>query len=155
MKRLYCVDTSALVDGWSRYYPPRNFASLWKKIDGLISRNELICSDEVFREVSKQDDGLHAWMKARSAMVRPLDDDTQIAVASIMGQFPKLVESTKGRSGADPFVIALAKVTGATVVTGEKASGKPDKPKIPNVCEHYGIKVLNLTGLITAEEWTF
>ncbi|MBK6495914.1 MAG: DUF4411 family protein [Gemmatimonadetes bacterium] len=42
----------------------------------------------------------------------------------------------------------------ATVVTGEKAAGTADKPKIPNVCLHYGVPTTSLLGFIREMKWT-
>ena len=39
-------------------------------------------------------------------------------------------------------MIALAKVKEALVITGEKSSGTRDRPRIPNVCDQFGILVL-------------
>ena len=49
-----------------------------------------------------------------------------------------LANNTKGRSLADPWVIAHAMSEGATVVTKEYLSGSqnPQKIKIPDVCNN-------------------
>jgi hypothetical protein len=41
---------------------------------------------------------------------------------------------------ADPFVIALERVPGLTVVTAERASGSLQKPRIPDVCTGVGVE---------------
>jgi hypothetical protein len=40
-------------------------------------------------------------------------------------------------------------------VTGESASGKINKPRIPDVCDALGIEVLSLLGVFRREGWTF
>lgn len=89
----------------------------------------------------------------------PLDEELQIEVAQIMGRFRRFVENRGGarqRSGADPFVIALAKLRGAVLVTQENPSGNIDKPKIPDVCNALaGVKWINLLGFIQQEGWKF
>jgi hypothetical protein len=67
--------------------------------------------------------------------------------------YPRLVDTSKGRSGADPFVIALAAAANPimTVVTEEH----PGKTKIPDVCKKEGIKFCNLADLIEQEGWKF
>jgi hypothetical protein len=72
-----------------------------------------------------------------------------------MAQFPRLVNTQKDRSTADPVVIALARVKSFTVVTGEKAAGTEARPRIPNVCDHYGVRYLALPGLIKEKHWRF
>jgi Domain of unknown function (DUF4411) len=64
-----------------------------------------------------------------------------------MTAYPRLVDTSKGRSGADPFVIALAAAANPimTVVTEEH----PGKTKIPDVCKKEGIKFCNRRYLLT------
>jgi hypothetical protein len=80
-----------------------------------------------------------------------LDDATQNALISIMKRHPKLVDTAKGKSGGDPFVIALAMAANPnmTVVTQEDLG----KVKIPDVCDHEGIEYFKIADLIEAEDW--
>ena len=59
------------------------------------------------------------------------------------------------RSGADPFIIALAMVNNGTVVTEENATGNMTKPHIPDVCGDLGVTCLNLMEYIEEQGWTF
>jgi Domain of unknown function (DUF4411) len=80
-----------------------------------------------------------------------IDDDTQAIVAQIMRDHPKLVDTTKGRSGADPFVIALAAtVDPAMTVVTEEALGKS---RIPDVCNAKSILWCGVADLIEKEDW--
>lgn len=70
-----------------------------------------------------------------------------------MGAYPRLVDTVKGRSGADPFVIALA-ASGEpvmAVVTEET----PGKQRIPDVCASERIPCMGLADLIERENWSF
>jgi hypothetical protein len=73
-------------------------------------------------------------------------------VAQIMRDHPKLVDTTKGRSGADPFVIALAATVDPkmTVITEET----PGKERIPDVCLAQKIDYCGFADLIEKENWT-
>jgi hypothetical protein len=137
-------------------YPIALFPSLWEKFDRLISESQMIAPEEVLFELEKKEDGLFGWAKDRPQLFRPLNAEVQNAVREILANFPKLVDSRKDRSRADPFVIALAMVTeNGVVVTGEKNSGVPDKPRIPNVCEYFGIPYLRTLELIQRQGWKF
>jgi hypothetical protein len=62
--------------------------------------------------LEKKDDELFDWCQGRKeTLVRELDDETQGIVKEILRDHPRLVDTVKGRSGADPFVIALAETT--------------------------------------------
>jgi hypothetical protein len=52
-----------------------------------------------------------------------LEDEIQASATEILAKSPQLVNMRRSRSVADPFVIALARVQGVTVVTAERASG--------------------------------
>lgn len=70
----YSIDTSALMDGWLRYYPPEVFERLWERMDELIDEGRLLAVDEVLREIEQKDDSLLAWAKERPALFVPIDE---------------------------------------------------------------------------------
>jgi len=151
----YCIDTSALMDAWHRWYPPEVFISLWQYVEQLVDDGRLFTSEEVLRELERKSDELHNWIKIRKSACLPLTDLIQERVSDILLEFPKLVDSRTGKSFADPFVIATASVHWATVVTGEKPTGSRDRPKIPDVCSHLEIECISIVDLIRREKWTF
>ena len=75
-------------------------------------------------------------------------------MAEILAEFQKLVDERTGKSMADPFVIAVARVHSLTVVTGE-SGGTANRPKIPNVCEHYGIRCINVVTMLRELNFQF
>lgn len=156
-KPFYSLDTSGLLDGWVRYYPPATFPTLWTNIEDLIDEGRLIATEEVFIELSKQgDDGIVQWCKTRKeTLFLAIDSWIQIRVGEILATHPNLVDVGKGRSGADPFVIALAEMRSCTVVTGETPSNKPLKPRIPDVCRDRGVKHCTFLEMIQQELWKF
>lgn len=105
-------------------------------------------------DLGKKADDVLAWAKERRHMFRPLTEEVQKAASEILMEFERLVDSRTDRSRADPFVIALAKVENYTVVTEEK-HGTLTKPKIPIVCEHFGIRCINLLQFIREQGWSF
>jgi hypothetical protein len=115
----------------------------------------IVSPDEVLRDLAKKDDRVHAWAKTQSKMFVPLDEPIQKAAAEILGRFPQLVDTMRDRSQADPFVIALAKVKKYTVVTGEKAAGTTQRPRIPNVCDAFGIEHISIVQFIRRQKWNF
>ena len=66
------IDTSALLDGWVRYYPPDLFPSLWSHLEEMIRTGELLSPDEVLLELAQKDDEIHKWADGRFG--RPLFD---------------------------------------------------------------------------------
>jgi hypothetical protein len=154
---IYSIDTSALVHGWRRAYPPKRFSALWAKIDELIEQGRLVASIEVLHELEKKDDDVFAWAKERKAtLFREIDEDVQGAVVFLMQTYPKLVDTGKGKSGGDPFVIAQAMAANPRhVVVTQEAGGSNERPKIPFVCQAEGVECIDLLSLIEAEDWSF
>jgi len=153
---IYCLDTSAFLDGWSRYYPPEIFISLWENIDLLIESGNIISSIVVLDELKRKDDEIFKWCKERQHIFCEIDDETQNKVTFILSKYERLVDTKSGKSGGDPFVIALAmsKKTNLTVVTGE-LGGSPKSPKIPYVCKQENIACINFLDLIKEQKWKF
>ncbi len=152
---IYCADTNVFIEAWVRMYPIDVIPTLWRNFERLILENRLIAPYEVKRELEKKTDPLLEWLKEQKGLFQPDDEDVQEILREVMGRFPLLVESKKNRSGADPWVIALAKARKATVLTQEQVSTKEGKPRIPNVCEAFGVPCINLLNLIRRERWTF
>jgi hypothetical protein len=154
---IYCIDTSSLVHAWRRAYPPKRFSGLWAAIDQLIDDGRLVATIEVYHELKKKDDEIFAWAKERKeALFVEIDDDVQSEVVRIMQDYPKLVDTGKGKSGGDPFVIAQALAGDPQlVVITQEAGGTADKPRIPYVCDKEGVKHIDLLTLIEHEDWTF
>lgn len=151
----YSIDTSAILDGWRRYYPPDRFPSVWRNIEDLIASRNLCGTEEVLIELKKKDDDVYKWARSQPGLFLAIDELTQKAVAKILSDYPRLVDARKNRSTADPFVIAVAQVKDLTVVTGEIASNNLRKPKIPDICSAMGIKHVRLLELFGLEGWKF
>ena len=115
----YCVDTSGWLDGWERHYPPDVFPTLWTRIEGLVDAGEILSSEEVYVELQKKADELHDWVKDHKRMLVPLSEEIQQRAAELLRDYPRLVDTLRRRSKADPFVIATAMERGAVVVSGE------------------------------------
>lgn len=143
------------MDGWVRHYPPDVFPTLWIKLDEVINAGAIVSTEEVYIELAKKSDELHAWIKDRKHVLVQLSEDIQQLVAKVLTEYPRLVDTLRNRSMADPFVIATAMGLDAIVVTGEVLTGKMDKPRIPDVCEAKGIRWISFLQMIRELELTF
>src|SRR5690606_26323320 len=108
-KRGYSLDSSSLIHAWRRAYRPKNFPTFWDLMDGLAKEGRLKISSEVYAELKKKDDDVFKWCKSRKDQVFvDIDAAIQDRVIALMQNHPRLVDTKKGRSGGDPFVIAIA-----------------------------------------------
>lgn len=151
----YCIDSSAWLDGWVRDYPPDVFPTLWEKLAERVADRVLKCSEEVYVELKKKDDGIYNWLKARKEVLVPIDEAIQGTVSELLERYPRLVDTHRNRSQADPFVIATAEILQAVVVTGEKPRGNLDVPKIPDVCDARKIRCINFLEMLRELGWKF
>ena len=151
----YSIDTSAILDGWIRHYPPDVFPKLWDRIDELIKDGNLRATEEVLFELEKKADEVYKWAKSKSGLFVPIDNDIQVAVAGILAKYERLVDARRNRSTADPFVIALAQMNSSKVVTVEQPTNNLSKPRIPDVCIDLEIQSITLLQLVREEGWTF
>lgn len=150
--KIYCIDTSALIAAWYERYKPNRFPKLWDQFDQLITANRLVSSSLVLRECNKQrSEELHGWLKPREAMFIVPDEPVQEQVDHIVNTYTGLVSAGKEKFQADPFVIALAKVSRYTVITEE--TGPTSLAKIPGVCKAMNVDCVNLMQLIDDEDW--
>jgi hypothetical protein len=109
----------------------------------------------VLAELERQEDDLYAWAAAKPDVFIDLDEPQQREVRGIMAAYAGLVQAGEDRVNADPFVIALARCRGLTVVSEQRRSGNPATPKIPNVCAARGVLCVNLLGLMADLGWRF
>lgn len=152
----YSIDTSSLIEGFRNLYPYEVFPKLWNEyLPTLVDRGDLRATDEVRIELRRRDDELLQWLAdyAEDFFVE-IDEDIQREVIAILSDHRELVHVGRGRSGADPWVIALAKLNDAAVVT-EEGSGSLRKPRIPDVCGALGIRCMKLIQLIQEQGWSF
>jgi predicted nucleic acid-binding protein len=152
----YLLDSSVLIEAYQRNHPPDVNESFWERLSSLVSNGLARMPDEIYREIERKADGLLDWCKERKDdLVMPIEEAEQRAVAEVLAAHRRLVDTKKGRSMGDPWVIAFAKVHGASVVTEEDATGNIVTPKIPDVCKAMGIPCMNTLSLIRAERWKF
>ena len=83
-------------------------------------------------------------------------DQFEDELSKIMAEYPRLVDTKKGKSGADPMVIALAlsKKSKLTVIT-EEGFGSPKSPRIPFVCSERDLRCINVLQLLRDQSWIF
>jgi hypothetical protein len=151
---LYCIDASSLLRAWNEAYPIDIFPTFWDKLEVLIAADRLVAPDLVRDEC--RDPDLLKWLKKRPAMFRRRDIDIQKGASSVLAAYPKLVALPKRNASADPFVIALARLTSATIIT-EEGLGSTGKPTIPFVVndKNFSCPIANLLQLIRSERWVF
>ena len=154
----YVFDTNSF-SVLGNYYPEQ-FPSFWRKFDQAVAAGKVLSVREVYRELERYARHPHLtdWVKSHRSIFTPPESAEMRFVGDIFSvrHFQTLVNKKvrlKGLPGADPFIIARAKVINGCVVTEEKVT--PNAAKIPNVCRHFGVDCTNLQGFLEKERWTF
>jgi hypothetical protein len=142
-KFTYAFDASSLMI-MQRYYPATIMPGLWIKFNKMVQKGKIVSCREVYEEIMMGDDELVKWAKENKDIFLPADQVIQVEVRNILVKFPDLINVKKRKNNADPFIIAVAKVFSCTLITQETKAGYNNPPKIPNVCDYYGIKYINL-----------
>lgn len=151
----YVFDTSSLIGGWARTYPPDLFPGVWDNMHALAVAGSLLAPEDVLEELRTQDDELLAWVKARfELIVVPTSRALLLEARAVLADHPGLTKTGTGRGRADPFVIALAALRGCTVVTQEQG-GTGSKPRIPYVCHARNVACMAMLDVIRTEGWRF
>jgi hypothetical protein len=155
---VYVFDSSGFIV-IGHYYPDQ-FPTFWKRFEREVDANEIVSVREVYNELTTKASRpwLLQWVKEhRDIFDVPTDEETDF-VSEIfqIPHFQMLVTGKQrltGQPAADPFVIASARVNGATVVSEE--TKKPNAARIPNVCEHFGIACITVEGFLAEKNWRF
>lgn len=151
----YCIDTSSIFEWFVRIYPPVLLPKLPERIEALIASGRMRAPRAVLDEIKPGDD-CHTWAKGQTDLFVEESVDVQKIVKQIMATHHNPMKPLKGISGADPFVIAMAKHGGANcVVVSDEHPGTAEARKIPFVCNAEGVKCINFRSMMLAERWTF
>lgn len=151
----YCLDTSFFIDLWSeegKFYR-KIFVGIWDALQEAVREGSVIAPGSVKDELrDTKDKTQKAWVSANSEIFIPLDSHQVRALKEIVCKFPSYAR--EARNLADPAVIALAKVEGLTVLSSESWVSQmgAKNPKIPNVCEEFGVPCLDIKGYCQAEK---
>ena len=145
---IYCLDANVLIQAWQKYYSPSLCPDYWGRLNDLGEQVMIFIPEAVKDEILKTEDELSQWLKSSKIQVRGITEPVTYYLRQIYNVNPvhkNLVDNVKGRSLADPWVIAHAMTESAVVVTKEEkiTAQNTTKIKIPNVCENMGVRWMN------------
>jgi predicted nucleic acid-binding protein len=145
----YAVDTDVLITLMAHHPQDKPaYQAIWDEIESLIKQKNIFSTMVVYGEIIRylgKNDQLKKWAISHKKrfFISP-DKETWQLAQDIIKKFPDLLNKKKLQTGepdADPFLIALAKSEGATIITQERK----DLPnRIPMVALHYRVKSIDL-----------
>jgi predicted nucleic acid-binding protein len=143
--KTYILDTNVFIEAWNKYYSPDIIPTYWEMILDFARNNQVFIPEAVYDELQEKDDHLSQWITDNKFIIENTDVDIQKQLQKILADnLAKLiVNSNKRRNTADPWVVAHAMSKGHYVVTKETLTGRPNDPRIPDVCSVFGINYIN------------
>ena len=123
-------DTSA----WSAIDGRPDSNEAWSKVIGLIEAGRIVSPSEVLKEI-KVHEPLHNRLKPYSRVLRKHKKGAALfnMAGDIASQFPSMARIRSNKEVADPWVVAVAKISGYIVVTDENENRR-GRRKIPYAC---------------------
>jgi len=160
---MYCIDSCVLIEASRRFYAFDFFSDFWWWLSQEGNKGTWTSPLEVYREIvenTDKKDMLNSWVKQNRSCFSNTSKDVQRAFKDISDYIVKNYtnhQATRALRKADPWVVALALAKGLTVVSFEVPvnlshsfkSGKFEaEVKIPNLCNEFGIRYINLFDMI-------
>jgi predicted nucleic acid-binding protein len=144
----YCLDANVLIQAWQKYYSPKLCPGYWEILNDFGKAGRIFLPQNVYEEIVRTEDKLTDWLKNSNVPIFDVDGEVADCLRDIYAANPVhqyLVDNTKQRSLADPWVIAHAIKEKACVVTKEEKVTTPNttRIKIPNVCDNMNVRWVN------------
>lgn len=152
----YLLDTNFFIQAHRSYYPLDVVESFWEKTKGLASDKHIIGIDKVKKEIydkSSHEDELKLWCDDN------LEDEFFKSTDETLTQYIKIVQWVNSMRHqyndsaieeflqadlADPWLVAFAMKEDLVIVTYEKSAPDAKKRvKIPEVCNHFGVRYVD------------
>lgn len=156
---IYCIDTNTVVSFVKKtddeFYGADVFGEQWNIFEDLMASGLMVASIKVKKELEKWKDKspeIKEWIKNHSHIFVNIDDVQLLSAASIVARYDAY---TKNENYAnDLAVISLAHSKDLTLVTLERIANPhaETKPKIPNVCNEFGVNVVSVSGFLRLEQ---
>ncbi len=153
----YCIDTSALIGMGERHYPEKLkvFSPIWDYLYQGIENGEIISVDYVQTELEKKADEWRTNFIVRASSMFQISENVEKEYGAIISDIESSSDfkSNKQRdrfmSGADPWVIALARSVGECTVVSAETKSLTDYG-LGAVCLKLGVKHQNLVQFFEA-----
>ncbi|RZS53151.1 DUF4411 family protein [Sphaerotilus mobilis] len=149
-------DSNTFIEAKNRYYRPEFCPAYWDWLLDAHAVGELASIERVGDELRRGHDDLAEWARHhRDFFVDVTDEATQVAYSEVVNHVASAQVGMRSGalaeflSGADPWLIAKARATGATIVTHERSnSASRRKFLIPNVAASFGVACLDTFDLL-------
>lgn len=152
---VYVLDSNFFIQAHRSTYPLDVVPSFWSLVKSLGDEGTIKSIDKVKKEIfddSAHEDELKAWCQAHLPEGFFIDTESvlenYIAITSWASSSthytPRAIQGFLETDLADPWLVALAMSTGATVITYETSEPlRQNKIKLPDVCAQFIVGCLS------------
>jgi hypothetical protein len=157
----YCIDTNVIVSFLrgteDEFYGADVFAPQWALMERLMRNGAIVAPRQVEKELLKWDrsiKGMAPWVKDHKRMFLDVELSAQLESAKrIVNAYPAYARDLNHLG--DLAVISLAESLGIAVLSleGRHESNSQKRPKIPNVCDEFGIDCVSVSGFLRRERF--
>lgn len=151
----YLLDANVFIQAKNDYYDMEVFSGFWDWILHANTHSNVFSIQSIKDELTNGNDSLANWAKShQNLFINNNDDKTQQAYIDIVNHTQSIPNMKTGASveflkGADPWLIAKAITTNATIVTLEVLNlNNKKKILIPNICQFYKVRHINTFELL-------
>ena len=138
---------------------PRDiFEGVWSKLDDYVRCKRILVHRMVAYEVAEKGDykdDANLWIQTIPDELIVDIDDAQGAFIDKMASEHKHIawrlSNPEYSKSADPFIVALGKVSGCCVITNEKMADY----KVPWLCGKYSVEIVKPHSMMRQENWRF
>lgn len=155
----YAIDTNVIVsflgDGDSEHYPLDVFMPQWEFVESAMKDGRVVAPRVVETELEKWSRNVVAmkrWLHDHRYLFHEIDSDAQLEGAKrIVNTYPAYGTSVNYLGDLEVMAFAMARRLTVISLEVKATQHSVKKPKIPNVCEEFGIQWVNLAGFLRAE----
>jgi len=107
---MYCLDANVLIEAWQKYYNPKFCPDYWSILNELGDQEIIFIPEMVYQEITRTEDELAKWLKGSKIPIKNITEPVTLQLKDIYAKnsvHKSLVDSTKARSLADPWLLLM------------------------------------------------
>jgi len=159
---MFYLDSNTFIEAKNRYYHMDICPGYWQWMLESNASGDLESISLVYDELVSGNDVLAAWVRENKhifvSTALPEIQHAMQEISSHVASLPDLQPAAVPEflTGADPWLVAVAKALGGTVVTHEQPNPNAKKKIfIPDVCNHFGVPYIDTFELLLRKKAQF
>ncbi len=147
----FWLDSNIFIEAKNRWYKFDRVPKFWTILSEEIESGNIRCPKQVIDELAGGKDQLAEYVKARrkGLCIMPsakVQEEFRAIADHVNTKFTR-PQAEEFLSVADPWLIAIAKASGGTVVTGE-LNLRTGKIRIPVICNVFSVPFTDTPGML-------